>query len=128
MKNAANRDICPTDLYAPLSIGVSVGVTALGIFVPFGSVHRRTGKRHLRFSVVQQELRSLLCRPRSVTGKEGQNFPKRGSAQTSGSNSGGSFNQALNGSTNILSASAKGDTVSAFRGRKAQQAQPVISA
>jgi hypothetical protein len=30
VKNAANRDICPADLYAPLFIGVSVGVTALG--------------------------------------------------------------------------------------------------
>jgi len=31
VKNAANRDICPADLlYAPLFIGVAVGVTALG--------------------------------------------------------------------------------------------------
>jgi hypothetical protein len=36
--------------------------------------------------------------------EEGQNLPKRGSAQPFGSNSGGAFSQALNGSTNILSA------------------------
>jgi hypothetical protein len=28
--DAANRDICPVDLYAPLFIGVPVGVTAPG--------------------------------------------------------------------------------------------------
>src|SRR6516162_434100 len=74
-----------------------------------GPVYRRKGKRNLRFSVMQQELRSLPCRSLSVILKtEGQNVPKRGSAQPSGSNSGGSFNQALNGSTNILSTSVKG--------------------
>ena len=31
VKNTANRDICPADLYAPLFIGVPVGVTAPGI-------------------------------------------------------------------------------------------------
>jgi hypothetical protein len=30
VKNATNRDICPPDLYAPLFIGGSVGVAALG--------------------------------------------------------------------------------------------------
>src|ERR1700746_1399406 len=57
-----------------------------------GSVYRPCRKTSPIFRCA-----TLLCQPRSANQKESQNFPKKGSAQPSGSNSGGFFNQALNG-------------------------------
>jgi len=61
------------------------------------------------FSLLASETHSRLFSNQDLKlEKEDQNSPKSGSAQPSGSNSGGCSNQRVNGWTNTSSASSKG--------------------
>ena len=85
---------------------IRVGLIVLAIHIATRRLVTGLVSRHL---LGQPPARSAAgLRQRHWASLDVKTFEKRVSAQPSGSNLGGSFNQALNGSTNILSTSVKG--------------------
>jgi hypothetical protein len=85
---------------------IVVGLIVLAIHIATRRLVTGLVSRHL---LGQPPTRSAAgLRQRHWASLEVKTFEKRVSAQPSGSNLGGSFNQALNGSTSILSTSVKG--------------------
>ena len=85
---------------------IVVGLIVLAIHIATRRLVTGLVSRHL---LGQPPARSAAgLRQRHWASLEVKTFEKRVSAQPSGSNLGGSFNQAFNGSTNILSTSVKG--------------------